>query len=623
MHYTLQGTTTMRTSSSRPDYPAPAYISGTTRDRDQILSQIGGFSHDERRLFHLLCAMWQPEIPYAKALARAEREDPRLPLALSSLMYKLQHGHAGLVLTTAQGGATQPRALLLTAEGSALFYTKLVEEQWQQLLAEPNRQLPNRRVLAEYQSEPPQTVCRPVSIDAFSSLTAETNPTEYYVAVLDLPHVDELLIASTGAALVIPAVLRKLRSCLDNTNLVSLIARFNKTNLNDVKRRIDSSDASAWRAVVDALLENRAELEQSSITLAEDLFDAAAVMQSYIRARIEQKRRQQLSDQQKAELAGEIEALAQRVDGRVLTPQDLKALIEARAQGPEAETRQLRQLLWKRLTEPPAGRHLPRVVTLTETALHRDHVYLVLLQRLSHLADLIRKEYVREMQLLLHSSDRDHYIFFYSFDNWEADIAQRVAARDPLVTELLQQPELVAEAVVHTCRTRLHISDPREIKRSLEVLFEHGGVKPRPYSYLLALDLTAIFEVAYARLGVLRQLMLRLSGRLDLMRQRFSEVSAQADKPGRGGGRSRIEDVLDQLERGVSEPADQSAASAARLSVGSSGGSRKPGDSSDPRWGGMGPRDRRKQPETVNRRYSKKQQESAWQEFERNVRKQR
>ena len=613
----------MRTSSSRPDYPTPAYISGTTRDRDQILSQIGGFSHDERRLFHLLCAMWQPEIPYARALARAEREDPRLPLALSSLMNKLQHGHIGLVLTTTQGGTTQPRALLLAAEGSALFYTKLVEEQWQQLLAEPGRQLPNRGVLAEHQSEPPQTVCRPVSIDAFSSLTVEPNSTEHYVAVLELPPAQELLIASTGAALVIPAVLRKLRRCLDNTNLVNLIARFNKTNLNDVKRRIDSSDASAWRAVVDALLEHRDDLEQSSITLAEDLFDAAAVMQSYIRARIEQRRRQQLSDQQQAELANEIEARAQEVGGRVLTLQDLKALIQQRAQGADVEARRLRESLWKRLTEPPAGRQLPRVVTLTETALHRDHVYLVLLQRISHLADIIRKEYVREMQLLLQTSDRDHYIFFYSFENWEADIAQRVTARDPLVTELLQQPELVAEAVVRTCRTRLHISDPREIKRNLEVLFEHGGVTPRPYSHLLGLDLTAIFEVAFARLGVLKQFILRLSGRLDLMRQRFFEVSAQAGKPGRSGGRSRIEDLLDQLERGVSEPADQANASAARPSVGSSGGTRKPGDGSDPRWGGMGPRGRRKQPQTVSRRYSKKQQESAWQEFERNVHKKR
>ena len=142
---------------------------------------------------------------------------------------------------------------------------------------------------------------------------------------------------------------------------------------------------------------------------------------------------------------------------------------------------------------------------------------------------------------------------------------------------------------------------------------------PRPYCQLLALDLSGIFEVAYARLGVLKQFVLRLSGRLELMRQRFAEVAAGTGKPGRGAARIRPADVLAQLERGSAEPLDQSAEEEANPAAG--GPERR--DGGHPRWGGIKARGKKSAPGTVRRPYSRKQQESAWREFEKNIRKKR
>ncbi|TVQ39576.1 MAG: hypothetical protein EA384_05950 [Spirochaetaceae bacterium] len=620
MYYTLLGESSMNVGSRRPDYPVPHYVRGTDRDRDQMLSQIGGFSPDERRIFHLLCAMWQPEIPYTRALARTEREDPRFAQVLTTLMDKLQRGRLGLVLTSARDGIGTPRALVLTTQDSPPFFTALVEEQWSKLAADPTLPLPTSDLLAELHVKLPPTAARPATMTDVTRMTLEAPASDHYVVSVSLPEIRGLLVSSAATAQVVPAVLRKLRHRLDNINLIGLIARLNRASLTDVKRRIDSSDAAAWRTVIEALLENRADVERVSVPPAEELLAAAAVMRGYIEARIELRRQQQLSEQQRIRLASEFEEKVRLADGYVLAEEEFKALLHQQVPGADPETRLQRHSLLQRLTEVPAGRHLPRVVVLAETALHRDHVYMVLLQRISHLGDLIRKEYVHQMQLLLQSSDRDRFVFFYSLDNWEADIEQRIAARDPLVAELLRQPKLVAEAVVHACRTRLHITDPREIKRSLQVLFEPGGVTLRPRNRLLALDLSAILEVAYARLGKLKQFVLRISGRLEIMRQRFEDVTADSrtGRPPRVTGRGRIADALAQLERGSADPVETSSAADAPSSVTAADHEKPDGDT--PRWGGMGSRARRSSPQTVHRPYSRRQQESAWSEFEKNIR---
>lgn len=624
----------MRTPRSRPDYPTPPYIHGDLKSRDQVLSLVGSFTHLERQLFNLLCSIWEPEIPYTTAQGRADREQAKLSAVLPALMEKLRNGRLGLVLTSVQGETLTPKAILLTAPASPVFYAKLVEEELQRVLAEPKRPLPGSASFSTLGISIPRSVTRPLSMDDLAMLTIQDPPADYFVAETPSPRTGSLYVPSTRPGLLIPVLLRKLRSHLDNTGVLAHLAKLGNTTLSIIERRIAAPDASGWTSIVDLLLRHKGPIEQGPIRVAPDLFVAAEVLQRYIGARRDLAQKLQLSEEQTATLAMQIEEAVKRAAGRTLSVEEFHGLLLSHVpeSGPEAEY--LRSSLRKRLTKPPGEKKLSRLVVLTDAVVHRDNLYLLLLQRISILADAIRKEYIRDMQQVLQASDRDRYVFFFSFENWEYDIARRVAARDPLAAELMESPVLVAEAVVHTVRRTLYVTDPREIQRNLEVLFEPGGITPRPWSHLLSLDLNGIFEVAHSRLSVLKQFMMRFSGRTDMLRRRFEQTVAEAGRPGRGYGRSRIADALDQLERGAAEeslqrtaysPAaadhDQPAAPAATGFPDGVADGEGQDERSDPRWGGLGPRKRKSGGEPVRRPYSKKRQEDAWREFKENLRK--
>ncbi len=624
----------MKVSRTRPSHPVPPYLHGELKDRDQVLSHVGNFTHLERRLFHLLCSIWEPEIAYTAAQAHADREQAKLSAVLPALMEKLRSGKLGLVLTSVQGEAQAPRAILLTAPASPVFYAKLVEEALQQVLADPTRPLPGTSSFAAEGISLPRSVARPLDMDGLAELTVHDPPPDYFVAVTRTSDTDALYVPSTRPGLLIPVLLKKLRHYLDNTNLLAHLARLGETTLSEIERRIASPDAAGWTSMVELLLEHKGAIERGPVQVAPDLFTAAEGLRRYIAARRELAQRLQLSEEQKAAVAQQIEQSVKQAEGQVLSAEEFDGLLTGLVRETGREAEHLRTTLRKRLTEPPVDKNLSRVVVLTDAVIHRDNLYLTLLQRMSTLADAVRKEYMRDMQQLLQATDRDPYVYFFSFENWEYDIARRVAARDPLTAELMERPALVAEAVVHTVRHTLYVSDPREIKRHLEVLFQPGGITPRPWVYLLSLDLSSIFEVALARQGVLKQIMMRFSGRTDMLRRRFEETVAAAGRPARGSGRSRIADTLDLLERGASEqqplPGPQSAGAVA---VDSTAGStrtgsakRAPGtqpddDQSGVRWGGLGPRARKSAGEPVRRPYSRKQQEEAWREFKENLHK--
>ena len=606
----------------RPQYPAPCYIGGTTTDRDALLSQVGGFSANERQLFHLMCTMWEPEISYKRVLSHADGESAKLSASLPTLMDKLQRAGIGLILTVVYEGERRARAILLTDENSPVFFENLIAEAYQRVAADAERPLPSP---ASLQEDPgitiPEEVIQRLSMAELVQLsTAASPPENHSVGAIFVEGSGDIFVPYTRAGVLIPAALRKLRAALDNTSLLSAVARLRDSSLNEIKVRIESTEASSWRDVIDTILTRRAALEESAVRIPDGLFTSAEILKAYIHERLEYRKRRQLNDEQRAQLAASVEEAVKGTEGYLMPTPAFRELIRERAPEDDADAEQLRTSIEKRLTGSPAGRRLPRVLVFSDGVVHRDTLYVLLLQRLAYLGELLRKEYIRDMEESLHSSDRDRFLFFVSLESWESDVSQRVLIRDPLVPELLDQPELLAEAVVHIARTRMGLSDPRDLKRQLQILFLPESIAIRPYHQLLSLDLAAIFEVAYARVGVLRQLLLRISGRLEASRRRCTEISEAVTAAGGTVGRSRIVETLATLERGSPDAGTPALipAAAARGSTASS--SARTGDAPGVRRAGTGPRRSKPATQPVKRAYSQQQREAAWKAFEQNLR---
>jgi len=135
--------------------------------------------------------------------------------------------------------------------------------------------------------------------------------------------------------------------------------------------------------------------------------------------------------------------------------------------------------------------------------------------------------------------------------DFDQDIHHRAERQDPVLGELLVRPQLLAEAVIRDARLRRDDITTDELKEILAVYFDIASSELLPAIELFDLDLVAMFDTAFGRINVFRQLILRLSGRHDSLRRnylrRFGTRSTRlsyaddGEPVAPGGGRTRTE----------------------------------------------------------------------------------
>ena len=497
---------------------APDYVGFESRGRDELLSQIGGFSPGERELFQRLCDSWAPEIEAQRIIKAGEASPEQETAALERLMSKLRTAQIGFL--THSEGAT-PETVVLTSPGSLVFWTHIVGEAIGRLVAKGFQILPSEERLKKAKALPPDYHI----FDADSSILVEAHkgsiaePTIYRFRLLNEYRI--LFTNSTARPLVNRAI-GVLRRDIIERGIVDELARVLDVSIGEVTKSLDSKAPDVWLRLSRTLVQERATIAwRKSFEETDELFQLGYFVMTYVDAKmgaaVAQKENEAVVDE-------ELEVLAQAVlesSGGIMSDQQFSSLVDD-SQGRLKEHAVLlsNKIASDLLTAPPR-KTLPRIVYLAQQYIHSARVRSVFEGLRRETGRRLSNEYTDIMEAYLRGRTAEIGEVFSSQNLLNEDIASRIKRGDALLSSLLHHPQLLAEATVLDARTKRETITREEIKGVLATYFDVESSQLLPLATLLGIDVVAIFDEAYANTSVFRQIFLRISGRHESLRGNY------------------------------------------------------------------------------------------------------
>lgn len=509
----------------------PDYVSFDSRGRDELLSQIGSFSPAERELFQRLCDNWSPRIDAKRFITASEGSPEQEQTALERLMGKLRSAEIGYLTLTEGEDGPEPDQIILTSAGSLDFWAARMDEVVGRILAADFRILPSQERVRERGALPPDYhVVEADSSQLAAAYAGATEPGTIY----RLRLMDEFRVFFTSATAK-PLVLRTLhvlKRDLGERGVLEEVARIKDTSITEIRERLESKAPDVWHDLSETIVRERGTIAfRKNFEEDDELFQLAYLVMMFVDAQIGQARRQKESDELIAE---EIEALATAVrdaSSSVMAQDEFSGLVdEAQARlGPAAARFSSR--LNDELLTPRPRRRLPTVLYIHGLYVHADRVRGVFEQARGEMGRRLTSEYAELMEAFLRGRSPEIGEVFGSRDLFNEDIARRVERQHPLLGEFLARPQLLAESIIHDAKQKREGVSTEELKGVLTAYFDVDSSQLKTLNELFGLNIVAIFDDAFARTSVFRQILLRLSGRHESLRATYTRRFGPRGKP--------------------------------------------------------------------------------------------
>lgn len=600
----------------------PAYISYDTKQREELLSQSGNFGPPEREVFHALCKNYQERIPYDRIVGTLSREGSTSASDLVSLMHKLRAAHMGVLRTAIKDGRRVNDAVILTERDGPQFFVELVDELFTDLLESIESPIPLLSSVEENYGDIPRNALEEVPATEigqyFSGRTESHLP-------LSIPALDgeRLIITQRQLRSFVNVAVLKMRYFLSSTTLLGALAKLMDTSLINLKQQCAGKDASFWLRLTERILERRGDLEASrSINVSPNFFQVTSLLRDVIRAQISEAK---LKKEQEEGRQLDLDAIAMSIKSsdELWMPQaEVIDLLEGQKEKYGEDYDRFREEFYERYVHSRTRNALPTIVLLKGRYIHRDNVFPLFIEEFRRLQDELAVHFSLEMQEQLKRGSRSGSSTFYTLDNFNSAIQDQVEARSAYVAAMIEKPSILAEGMILHLKQNKIVKDVEQLKQRLAIYFNPDTMQALPLNEWFDLRPLGLFERAFEQLPLVKRLWIRITGKYESFRGRFLGQSvAQATQ---GVGAASAGRGAREQEREVADPKDvarrarerqqarlqksgkQSSSSRARSSSSRSDQSHRAPASSDP---------------AVKRAYSKKQVDSAWEEFNSTIRK--
>jgi hypothetical protein len=596
----------------------PEYISYDSKQREALLSQLGNFSPAERDVFHRLCQNWQERIPYNRIVAFLNNSEHGTTADLFTLMEKLRKARVGILRTVVQENSRSREAIVLTRENGPEFFLELADELFTDMLESITNPLPLLSSVRERIGEFPPDVLQPVPPEDLSLYFSGRSTAERPLAVATVDG-DALLVSQPKLRPFVTVAILKMRYYLANTTLLGLFAKYQDTSLLSLKQQCAGKEPGFWLALTKTVFEKRRDLEsQRSMSLDGDFFHAAALLKNLIESQIsESQQKKQEEESRKLDLDAIAMAIKESPE-EWLEQSAVSDLLDAQREKYADSFEKFREEFYERFVQSRGKNSLPKVVLLNKRYIHRDNVFPTFLNHFRELENDLAVYFalLMEDQLKSGSSRRDPT--FVSLDNFNAAIAAQVEARSPYVAALIAKPSVLAEGIILYTKQHKLAKDIGDLKQRLAVYFDPETMQPLPLNEWFDLRPLDLFEKAFEKLPILRRIWIRITGKYESFRGRYlgQSTSLRQDRgsgtvAGRGGETTRT--TRQDPRRGTTHPADS------RRRGSSSGGSRGGRGGASSAAGRRSSSGSAASANTASaatkRAYSKKQVDSAWDEF--------
>ncbi len=530
---------TLNTMDGRPDY-----IRMEPKGREELLSQLGSFSPQERALFQRLCDSWAPIIDLKRFVASNDLQLDRQQAPFDRLMSKLKKCHLGLYLSSVEGQERRPVAVVLTNPEEQRFFFHLLSEALDELGYGAGSGLPEVNRLAERGVIIPAQHATDADSAALAQAASAPGGTELPGSILRLRLLDDytIMVPSTDAKRLISNTLRWLRHAVEDAALLDELSRVRNESPAELRRMVKEESTAFWHDLCRTIsTERQAIAYRRDRSPNDDLFQAAFLIMNYIEARSgaaqkRERRRERIDEELQA-----LEEAIRKAEGAILDSSEFGRLMTAGEKrlgdlAPELQKRFTAQLL-----TPLPRRALAPVHYLHGDYLHRDNAFTLFDRLRAGVASRLQKEYVEVMKEMLRGKHPEYGAFFESRSAFEADILQRADAIDAVIVEFLEQPQMLAEALVHHTKMVRKNLTAEELRSVLSELFDVRSSTLLELPIVFGLSMVELFETAFARQSVFRQLWFRVSGRYENLHESYRKRTAtrkhaptRRDRPGDG-----------------------------------------------------------------------------------------
>lgn len=523
----------------------PKYISFESKEREELLSQIGNFSPGERDVFHKLCQSWQEEIPYERFSRLISSGEGGTTADLTSLMTKLRKDGWGILKTKMSEGSREKAAIVLTEQSSEEFFSALLDEFFLDMLESIVNPLPLASHVEKVHGPVPSDVLLPVQTSQLASIMTEEDPEGEVgggkpLSIQSLGN-DSLLLTRRNLRTFMNIAILKMRYYLSNTTLLGLVAKLQATSLLALKKGCGGKDIPFWLGLTKTIVSHTKEIESlRNVSVDSNFYHVAWLLKNMIESQLtgaeEKKKRQEEENLDLEALAMAVkEAPEGLVDQAALT-----RIIDGQAEKYGDRLEEFREKFYQRYVKEKDGAKLPRIVMLGQRYIHRDNLFPLFLEKFRLAETELKPFFIHLMEQHLRTGNRRQDQTFYSNENFEEAILEQVRQQSSYVAEIVKKPGILAEGMIHHLKQNKLVKDVDELRQRLALYFDPETMKPLPLYEWFNLRLVEIFERAFERLPIWQRIWIRITGKYESFRGRFiSRTAIKAAATGGSAGENR------------------------------------------------------------------------------------
>ncbi|TVR70403.1 MAG: hypothetical protein EA427_05815 [Spirochaetaceae bacterium] len=605
----------------------PKYVSFESKEREELLSQIGNFSPGERDVFHKLCQNWQEEIPYERFTRLLSGGEGGTAADLTSLMTKLRKDGWGILRTRTAEGSREKRGIILTEQNSTEFFSALLDEFFLDMLESIVNPLPLASMIEKVHGPVPRDVLQPVEPAELPAIMTADEPGEEQpegkpLSIQSL-NSDALLITRGNLRTFMNVAILKMRYYLSNTTLLGLLAKLQNTSLLALKKGCAGKDIPFWLGLTRSVVSHTKEIESlRNVSVDANFYHVAWLLKNMIESQLtgaEEKKKRQ--EEENLDLEAIALAVKDAPEG-LIDQVGLTRIIESQSEKYDDRMEEFREKFYQRFVREKGGAKLPKIVMLGQRYIHRDNIFPLFMEKFRVAEADLKPYFVHLMEQHLRTGNRRQDQTFFSTGSFEDAILEQVRQRSTFLAEIIGKPGILAEGMIHHLKQNKLVKDVEELRQRLALYFDPETMKPLPLHQWFNLRLVDIFERAFERLPVWQRIWIRITGKYESFRGRFiSRDVMKATTPGESGltgkGRASADKRAGGRKSGQDSSREQSGAKRRKNAAEGAPYRRK-----GPASGGAQPKSAQASATgAAKRAYNSKQVDSAWEQFGSSIKK--
>jgi len=498
----------------------PEFVNVDSMRREEFLSQIGNFASEHRKIFQSLCENWQPGINYSSFVNQvsgirfAEKD-------LVNLLSRLKTARCGLLKHKCVNGDLKKHTIILTDMANKSFFYHLIEDEIEISMLSSVHPMLTSATMADQGVEIPELfieILTPRNITRSFFKECRNEGRIFKIPTSD----DDYFIATSGSlAPLMTMSLRRVRDGIKNPNILSYVAKLQSSALMELKKDMTTNDPNFWRKLTVSILDAKEEILQKSRLVNKDFFSACELIRFFSENEIKALDKKRADDM---EMYEEMKTISHEIcheDSFFIDQKDLnKKLEKSLSRWPEFKDK-----FYENFVTAKKKTQLPHIVYIGLKYIHRDNIYTYFVTNLAQFSADLQIEYQKLMGSLIRTNNKSNISVFFSNENFRNNIREKLNDWDPMFLAFIDRPAVISEAVIHIAKKKMKVKDVARIRSMLENYFEPGRLKFKPLEVLFNLDVLDIFQIAYLKIPIWKQLFIRIMGRYDSYRKTFTGMS--------------------------------------------------------------------------------------------------